>query len=126
MSDRVKGALLGLGLGVAPLLLLDLALQLRQAAAGEPGSTTEWWALVVFGLVGVVVAVGVALGRKERLAPVVAAVVVGLAVLPALPGDVFGWLPRLPVVTDVAGGTSSAVLLTFGAYVYAAVRGGKA
>jgi hypothetical protein len=30
------------------------------------------------------------------------------------------------VVTDVAFGASGAVLLTLGAYVYAAVRGGKA
>jgi hypothetical protein len=126
MNARVKGVLLGLGLGVAPLLLLDLALQLRQAAAGEAGTSTEWWSMGVFGLVGVVVAIGVAQGRKDRLAPLIAAVVVGLAVLPALPGDLFGWLPRLTVVTDVASSVSSAVLLTLGAYVYATIRGGKA
>lgn len=126
MNARLKGILLGLGLGVAPLLLLDLALQLRQAAAGEPGTSTQWWSLGVFALVGAVVAVGVATGRRDRLAPLVAAVVVGLALLPGLPGGVFGWLPSLPVVTDVAAGSIGAVLLTFGAYAYAAVRGGKA
>ena len=126
MNERMKGILLGLGLGVAPLLLLDLALQLRQAAAGEPGTSTAWWSMGVFVLVGAVVAVGVAMGRRDRLSSLVAAVVVGLAVLPALPGGVFGWLPTVPVVTDVADGSSAAVLLTLGAYVYAAVRGGKA
>jgi hypothetical protein len=126
VNDRVKGVLLGLGLGVAPLLLLDLALQLRQAAAGETGTSTEWWSMGVFVLVGAVVAVGVATGRRDRVAPLAAAAVVGLVALPALPGDVFGWLPTFPVVTDVASGSSGAVLLTLGAYVYAAVRGGKA
>jgi hypothetical protein len=126
MNGRLKGILLGVGLGVAPLLLMDLALQLRQAAAGEPGTSTQWWAMGVFVLVGAVVAVGVAMGRRDRVAPLVAAVVVALAVLPALPGNVFGWLPSLPVVTDVADGSSGAVLLTLGAYVYAAVRGGQA
>jgi hypothetical protein len=126
VNDRMKGILLGLGLGVGPLLLLDLALQLRQAADGEPGTTTHWWSMGVFVLVGAVVAIGVATGRRDRLAPLVAAIVVGLAVLPALPGGAFGWLPTVPVVTDVAFGASGAVLLTLGAYVYAAVRGGKA
>lgn len=126
MSERVKGALLGLGVGIAPLLLLDLAAQLRQAARGEAGTSTLWWSIGVFVLVGVVVAVGVLLGRRERLTPAVAAVVVGMALLPALPGDLFAWLPRVPVVTEAASGPSAAVLLTFGAFVYAAVRGGRA
>jgi hypothetical protein len=126
VNERVKGVLLGLGLGVAPLLLLDLALQLRQAAAGESGTSTAWWSMGVFVLVGVVVAVGVATGRRDRVAPLAAAVVVGLVALPSLPGGVFGWLPTFPVVADVASASSGAVLLTLGAYVYAAVRGGKA
>ena len=126
MSDRVKAALLGLGLGVAPLLLLDLAQQLSRAAAGETGTSTSWWALGVFVLVGVVVALGVATGRRDRLSPAIGAVVLALAVLPGLPGNLFGWLPDLPVVTDVATQLTGPVLVALGAYLYASVRGGKA
>jgi hypothetical protein len=126
VSDRVKAVLLGVGLGLAPLLLLDLAQQLQRAATREAGTSTLWWSLGVYLLVGVVVAVGVAMGRKDRVAPAVAAALLGLAVLPGLPGEVFGWLPRLPVVTDVANQLTGTVLLALGAYLYAAVRGGKA
>lgn len=126
MNKRLRAVLLGLGLGLAPLLLLDLAQQLQAAARGEPGTTTQWWSLGVHLLVGVVVAAGVALGRRDRLAPGVAALVLVLAVLPGLPGGAFDWLPRLPVVTGVARGSTALVLLALGAYTYAAVRGGRA
>ena len=126
MSDRVKAALLGVGLGVAPLLLLDLARQLERAAAGEPGTSTQWWALAVYLLVGIVAAIGVALGRRDRLTPAVGAAVLVLAVLPGLPGG--GPLTRLPVplVADVARDLTAVVLVLLGAYAYAAVRGAKA
>lgn len=124
MSERLKAVLIGVGLGAAPLLLLDLAQQLERAATGEPGSSTRWWALGVFLLVGVVAAVGVAMGRRERLVPAVGAVVLALAVLPGLPGGIFGRLPDLAVVTDVARDLTGLVLVVLGAYVYAAVRGG--
>jgi hypothetical protein len=126
VSDRVRMALLGLGLGIAPLLLLDLAQQLSRAAAGESGTSTSWWALGVFVLVGVVVALGVVTGRRDRLSPAIGAAVLGLAVLPGLPGGLFDRLPDLPVVTDVASQLTGTVLLALGAYLYAAVRGGKA
>lgn len=126
MSGRVRAALLGLGLGVAPLLLLDLAQQLSRAAAGETGTSTSWWALGVFVLVGVVVGLGVATGRRDRLSPALGATVLGLAVLPGLPGSLFGRLPTLPVVTDVAEQLTGTVLVALGAYLYAAVRGGRA
>ncbi len=126
MSERVKGVLLGLGLGVAPLLLLDLARQLGRAAAGEPGTSTQWWSLAVYVLVGLVVALGVAMGRRERLTPAVGALVVAIAVLPGLPGT--GPLTRLPVplVADVARDLTAVVLVVLGAYAYAAIRGAKA
>lgn len=126
MSERVKAVLTGLGLGVAPLLLLDLAQQLERAATGAPGSSTRWWSLGVLLLVGVVAAVGVATGRRERLAPAVGALVLALAVLPGLPGGLFARLPTLPVVTDVARELTGLVLVVLGAYGYAAVRGGRA
>lgn len=127
MSDRVKAVLLGLGLGVAPLLLLDLALQLGRAAAGEPGTSTQWWALGVYLLVGIVVALGVAMGRRERLAPAVGAGVLALAVLPGLP-RALDWLPwpAFPVIVDVVDQLTGTVLVLLGAYAYAAIRGTKA
>lgn len=126
MSERMKAALLGLGLGVAPLLLLDLARQLERAAAGEAGTSTRWWSLAAYLLVGVVVAVGVALGRRDRITPAVGAVVLALAVLPGLPGG--GPLTRVPVplVADVARDLTAVVLVVLGAYLYAAIRGSKA
>ena len=127
MSDRVKAVLLGLGLGIAPLLLLDLARQLGRAAVGEPGASTQWWALVVYVLVGVVAALGVAAGRRERLVPAVGAGVLALAVLPGLPGalELLPWL-AFPVVAEVVEQLTGTVLVVLGAYVYAAVRGTKA
>lgn len=125
MSDRVRAVLLGVGLGVAPLLLLDLARQLERAAAGDPGTSTRWWSLAAFLLVGVVAAVAVAAGRRDRVAPGVGAVVLALSVLPGLPGQVFARLPTLPVITDVARELTAAVLVLLGAYAYAAVRGGR-
>lgn len=126
MSDRVRNVLLGVGLGIAPLLLLDLARQLGRAAVGEPDSSTQWWSLAAFVLVGVVAAVAVAMGRRDRAAPAAGAVVLALAVLPGLPAAVFARLPTLPVVTEVARELTPAVLVLLGAYAYAAVRGGRA
>ncbi len=127
MNERVKAVLLGLGLGIAPLLLLDLAQQLRRAAGAEAGTSTLWWSLAVYLLVGVVVAVGVALGRRERLAPAIGAGVLALAVLPGLP-RALDWLPwpSFPLVADVVEQLTGTVLLVLGAYAYAAIRGSKA
>lgn len=127
MSERVKAALLGLGLGLAPLLLLDLAQQLRRAAGGEAGTSTLWWSLGVYLLVGVVVAVGVALGRRERLTPAVAAGVLAVAALPGLPRAP-DWLPwsAFPLTAEVVEQLTGTVLLVLGAYAYAAIRGARA
>lgn len=125
MSARVRGVLVGLALALAPLLLLDLAGQLQAAAAGDPGASTAWWALGAYALVGAVVALGVAAGRKERLAPAVAAGVVAVLLLPALPG-IGQALVRLPVVSEVVRGMTGTVLVVLGAYLYAAVRGPRA
>jgi hypothetical protein len=127
VNERVKAVLLGLGLGLAPLLLLDLAQQLRRAAGGEAGTSTLWWSLAVYLLVGVVAAVGVALGRRERLAPAIGAGVLALAVLPGLPRapDWLPW-PAFPLVSDVVEQLTGTVLLVLGAYAYAAIRGTKA
>lgn len=126
MSERMKAALLGLGLGVAPLLVLDLARQLERAAAGESGTSTLWWSLAAYLLVGVLASVGVAMGRRDRLTPAVGAAVLALAVLPGLPGS--GPLTRIPVplVADVARDLTAVVLVVLGAYAYAAIRGTKA
>lgn len=120
MSERLRAVLIGLVLGVGPLLLLDLARILRDAA--EADGTGSWWALAVYAAVGLLVGVGVGLGRSDRLVPAVAAVVVVVAaVLPA--AGVGGWLAGLPLAAS--GDVAQAVAVTVaGAYVYATVRGG--
>jgi hypothetical protein len=97
VNQRVRSVLLGIALGVAPVLLLDLAGELSRVA----DATTAWWAIGAYALIGGVLAVAIAYARRDPLVPAVAAVVLLLAVAPGLPAPLDG-LPRLPLVGDVA------------------------
>lgn len=125
MNERVRSVVFGLGVGIAPLLLLDLAGILQDAIANDPGSTSVWWPIACFFAAGVVAAVGVGSGRRDRLIPAVAGLAILLIALPTVPSDVPSWVPALPLVPS--GGAAQAVVFALaGAYGYAAVRGGRA
>ncbi len=126
MNERVRSVLLGLGIGVAPLLLIDLAATLHEAILNDPGSTSVWWPVACYLAVGVVVAVGVALGRRDRLVPVIGFVIVLLVVLPTVPSDAVDWMRS--VVPNLGSGLGAPFGVGFtiaGAYAYSAVRGPK-
>lgn len=118
MSARVRSVLLGLALGAAPLLLVDLALELSRVA----DSATVWWALAAYALIGGVVAVAIGHARRDPLIPAVAAAVLLVALLPALPQP-FGQLPQLPLVGDVAVRQRPLVTVLTAACLVGAVRG---
>lgn len=121
MNARVRSVLLGLGLGVAPLLLVDLALELSRVA----DAATVWWALAAYALIGSVVAVAISHARRDPLIPAVAAVVLVIALLPALPQPLDGLPQLLPVVGDVAVRERALVVVLAAACVVGAVRGGR-
>lgn len=126
MSERLRAVLFGLAVGVGPLLLLDLGATLREAIARDPASTSVWWPVACYIATGAVVAVGLALGRRARIVPAVAAAVVLVVALPAVSSGATGWLSRLalPVADDAT--SSAALFVAAGAYLYAAVCGAKA
>lgn len=126
MNERVRSVLLGLGLGVAPLLLLDLAATLRVAMQRDPTATSAWWPIACYVAAGALVAVGVAAGRRDRLTVAVASLVVVLAALPLVPLGGLRWLSGLPVPGIGDQGGVAGVFLALGAYVYATVRGPRA
>lgn len=123
MNDRVRGLLLGAGVGLAVLLLLDLARILADAVS--TGETSVWWPIACYLAVGLIVALGVGAGARDRAIPALAGVVVLLASLPAVPADAPGWVPQLPLVpsSGVAQGVAFAAV---GALAFGAVRGGRA
>ena len=57
MSARVRSVLLGLGLGVAPILLLDLARTLRASVQADPTATSFWWVVACYVITGAISAV---------------------------------------------------------------------
>jgi hypothetical protein len=115
---RVRSVVLGLALGVAPLLLLDLAIQLSQVAE----SSTAWWAVAAYALIGAVVAAAIIHARRDPLIPAVAAVVLLLAVAPALPAPLSG-LPTLPLLGDAAASERPVIVVLAAACAVGAVRG---
>lgn len=115
---RVRSVVLGIALGVAPLLLLDLAMQLSRVAE----ATTAWWAIAAYVLIGAVVAAAIVHARRDPLIPAVAAVVLFLAVAPALPEPLSG-LPQLPVVGDAAVSQRPVLVVLVGACIVGAIRG---
>jgi hypothetical protein len=126
VNDRVRAVLLGLGLGIAPLLLLDLGGTLAAAVIRDPGETSVWWPVACYLAAGVLVALGFGLARGDRLLAIVAAVVVVIVALPLVPSDLTRWLTELPIPSlgDRAG--VAALFVIAGAYLYAAVRGPRA
>lgn len=122
MSERARAVLLGLAVAIAPLLLLDLAVTLTDTV--RAGETSVWWSAGVHAATGAVVAAGVLLARRDRLAAAVAVVVVLLAVLPTIPDPTLDLLDRVPLLPQLgqnAGFTIGGVIA--GAYAYALVRG---
>lgn len=125
MNVRVRSVLLGLALGVAPVLLLDLAAMLRDAVQRDPAGTSYWWVVACYVGIGVLSASGLLAATRDRLLAAVSLAVLLLAVLPWLPLAGFGWLRRLPLVPFGSGGFD-AVGVGFalvGAYAYVLVRG---
>lgn len=121
MSERVRSVVLGLALGVAPLLLLDLARILSDAVTAD-GETSAWWPVACYLAAGAVAAIGVGAGRRDRVIPIVAALVLLAVVLPTVPVDAAGRLPSFPLVPAVAA-SQAVVLAIAGAYIFSAVRG---
>jgi cell division protein FtsW (lipid II flippase) len=125
VNARLRSVLLGVGVGVGPLLLLDLASTLRDAAQREANPANLWWMLACYVLAGVIVATGLVASRRDRIVPAVALVLVALVVLAAMPVDGLGWLRRAPLVGTLT--TSHALVavggVAAGAYALALVRG---
>jgi hypothetical protein len=123
VNERVRNALLGLGIGLGALLLLDLAAILADTVGS--GATSVWWPIACYLAVGAIVATGVSAGRRDRLVPAVAALVVLLIALPAVPSGAASWIPELPLVPS----TSTAQAVAFaavGALTLGALRAGRA
>ena len=94
MNERVRSVVFGLSVGIGALLLLDLA-RILAASVGR-GDTSVWWPVACYLAVGLLVAVGVSAGGRDRLVPLLAGSVVLVAALPAVPADAPGWLPQIP------------------------------
>ena len=124
MNERVRTVLLGIAVGVVPLLLLDLARILNDAVAADGGDTSVWWPVASYLAAGAVAAVGMAAGRRERLVPAVGALVLLLVVLPTVPVASAERLPALPLL-PAASASQAVVFAITGAYLYAALRGPK-
>jgi hypothetical protein len=122
VNERVRSVVFGVGVGVGALLLLDLA-RILAASVGS-GDTSVWWPVACYLAVGLVVAVGVSAGGRDRLVPLLAGVVVLLAALPAVPADAPGWLPQIPLVPSTVAAQAVAFAMA-GAFAYGAVRGGR-
>ena len=122
MNERMRSVVFGLGVGVGALLLLDLA-RILATSVGS-GDTSVWWPVACYLAVGLVVAVGVTAGARDRLVPLLAGVVVLLAALPAVPADAPGWVPQLPLVPSTSAAQAVAFVMV-GAFAYGALRGGR-
>lgn len=125
MNARIRSVLLGLGLGVAPLLLLDLAGTLRDAVGRDPGGTSYWWVVACYLGAGALSGAGLSTGARDRLLAGVALVVLLVGVLPWLPLAGLTWLARLPLVPFGSGGldTVAVGVALAGAYAYVLIRG---
>ncbi len=122
MNERLRSVLLGVGVGVVPLLLLDLARILDDAVAADGGQTSVWWPVASYLAAGAVAAFGIGAGRRDRLVPAAGAAILLLVVLPTVPIGVAERLPSLPLL-PAAAASQAVVFAIAGAYVYAAVRG---
>lgn len=122
MNTRLRSILLGVGVGIVPLLLLDLARILDDAVAADGGDTSVWWPVASYLAAGAVAAFGIGAGRRDRLVPAAGALILLLVVLPTVPIGLAGRLPSLPLL-PAAAASQAVVFAIAGAYVYAAVRG---
>lgn len=126
MNERLRGVLFGLGLGVAVLLLLQLSGILRDAASAEGGTATLWWVLASYAAIGAVVALGVGMGRHDRLVPAVAAIVLVLFVSPSLPGQPLPFGPwEIGGQPGPLGAGLAISVVAIGAFGYATIRGSR-
>jgi hypothetical protein len=124
VNERVRSVLFGLGIGLAVLLLLDLA-RILSSSVG-PDATSPWWVVAAYSIAGIVVGAGVVAGRRERLIPLLAAVLVGLVALPTVDPNVgLGWYPVLPFAPD-DGSARAVAFAAVGAFAYGAIRGPQA
>ena len=124
MNERLRSVLLGVGVGIVPLLLLDLARILDDAVAADGGDTSVWWPVASYLAAGAIAAFGIGAGRRDRLVPAAGAVILLLVVLPTVPVGMAARLPSLPLLPAVAA-SQAVVFAIAGAYVYAAIRGPK-
>lgn len=124
MNERLRSVLLGVGVGVVPLLLLDLARILDDAVAADGGATSVWWPVASYLAAGAIAAVGIGAGRRDRLVPAAGALILLLVVLPTVPVGMAGRLPSLPLL-PAAAASQAVVFAIAGAYVYSAIRGPK-
>lgn len=122
MNERVRGVLLGLGVGIGPLMLLDLARILRDAVAADGGATSVWWPIACYLAAGLVAAAGIAAGRRDRVVPAIGALVILLVALPTVSSGIAGRVPSLSVVPATTPSQAIAFALV-GAYLYAAIQG---
>jgi hypothetical protein len=125
MNERVRSVLLGLGLGVAPILLLDLAGTLRDSHATDPAGTSFWWVVACYVGTGALSAFGLTAGARDRLLAAVALAVLLIGVAPWVPVSGLNRLSDLPLVPFGSGGLD-AIGIGFalaGAYTYVLVRG---
>lgn len=123
MNERLRGLIFGVGVGVAVLLLLQLSGILRSAAAADGSTATQWWVLATYAAVGAVVALGVGMGRSDRLVPVLAAAVLVVFVAPSLPGEPLPFGPwEIGGQRGLGAGLAIGVV-AIGALGYAAIRG---
>lgn len=122
MNERVRTVLLGVAVGVVPLLLLDLARILTDAVAADGGDTSVWWPVASYVAAGAVAAFGMGAGRRDRTVPTVGALILLLVVLPTVPISLAERLPSLPLL-PAASASQAVVFAIAGAYLYAAIRG---
>jgi hypothetical protein len=118
VSDRLRSVLLGLVLGAAPLLLLDLATELARVA----DATTAWWTIAAYALIGGTIAAAVLRARRDPLIPGIAALVLLFAVAPGLPAPLDRF-PVLPVIGDVAVAQAPVIVVLAAVCAVGAVRG---
>ncbi len=123
MNGHVRSVLVGLGAGLVTLLLLDLA-RILEAANARDGDTSIWWSIACHVAVGVVIAVLCSVGVRDRLMVAVAAGVVLLFLLPALPVRVADWVPSLPLV-PVDDVQRVVAMVAFAAFAATGARGGR-
>ena len=127
MSERVRSVLLGLGLGVAPILLLDLAATLRGSVLTDPGGTSFWWVVACYAGTGALSAFGLMAGARDRLLAAMAITVLLIGVVPWIPVTGLGWVSDIPLLPFGSGGFDAIGVgfALIGAYAYVLVRGSR-